>query len=50
VTLTAADLAKLPTRTAVMSDHGKQVAYQGMSMHDVLVKAGANFDTGLHGK
>lgn len=50
VTLSEADLATLPQVTAVMNDHGKQVTYQGVLMHDVLVKAGIDFGTGLHGK
>jgi hypothetical protein len=50
VTLTPVDLAPLPRHSAVLKDHGKQATYEGALLHDVLVKAGVDFGTGLHGK
>lgn len=50
-TIAAADLMKLPRVSAVMNDHGKQVTYQGVLLHDVLAKGGVDFGTtGIRGK
>lgn len=50
VTMSAADLAKLPRHTVTMNDHGKQVTFEGVLMHDVLAQGGVNFAKELHGK
>jgi hypothetical protein len=47
--LAAKDLARLPRHTAVLKDHGKQVSYEGVLLHDVLVSAGFDFGKGLRG-
>lgn len=43
-------LAELPRQSAVLQDHGKQVNYEGVLLHDVLVRSGINFGQGLRGK
>ncbi|MBV9302476.1 MAG: molybdopterin-dependent oxidoreductase [Acidobacteriaceae bacterium] len=43
-------LAELSRQTAVLNDHGKQVNYEGVLLHDVLVRSGVDFSKGLHGK
>jgi hypothetical protein len=50
VKLAANDLAELPRQTAVLNDHGKQVSYEGVLLHDVLARCGVDFGKGLHGK
>lgn len=50
VTVLAADLAKLPRQTAVLNDHGKQISYEGVLLHDVLEKGGIDFGKELRGK
>ena len=50
VELDTKSLAELPRQTAVLDDHGKQVAYEGALLHDVLVRAGVDFGNGLRGK
>ena len=50
VTPTAADLAKLPRHTAVLTDHGKQISYEGVLVQDLLAANGLDFGKGLHGK
>lgn len=50
VTISAADLAKMPRHTAVMNDHGKPVKYEGVLLHDVLAQGGVDFGKELHGK
>jgi hypothetical protein len=50
VTVSQADLAKLPRHSAVMTDHGKQVRCEGVLMHDLLAQAGVDFGKELHGK
>jgi len=50
VTVSAADMAKLPRHTAVLNDHGKQISYEGVLMHDVLAQGGVDFGKELHGK
>jgi hypothetical protein len=50
VTVSEADLAKLPRHSAVMTDHGKQVRCEGVLMHDLLAQAGVDFGKELHGK
>jgi hypothetical protein len=50
VTISSADFAKLPRHPAVLNDHGKQVNYEGVLMHDLLVQGGIDFGKELHGK
>lgn len=50
VELDAHTLAELPRQTAVLQDHGKQVNYEGVLLHDVLVRSGMDFGKGLRGK
>jgi hypothetical protein len=50
VTLDVKALTELPRQTAVLNDHGKQVTYEGVLVHDVLVRGGVDFGTGLRGK
>lgn len=50
VTIAAADIAALPRHAATMNDHGKQVTFEGVLMHDVLAKGGVDFGKELHGK
>jgi hypothetical protein len=49
VTITALDVAQLPRHTAVLNDHGKQINYEGVLLHDVLAKGGVDFGSGLRG-
>lgn len=49
VTIAASDMAQLPRHTAVLNDHGKQINYQGVLLHDVLAKGGVDFGSGLRG-
>lgn len=44
------DLEKMPRHTAMLNDHGKQIAYEGVLLHDVLAQAGVDFGKGLRGK
>lgn len=50
VTLDVKALAELPRQTAVLEDHGKQAKYEGVLLHDVLVRSGVDFGKGLRGK
>lgn len=50
VTLAAADLAKLPQRTAVLDNHGKQISYEGVLLGDLLAQHGVDLGKGLRGK
>ena len=50
VTMSAADLAALPRHTAILHDHGKEIPYEGVLVHDVLTKAGLDFGKELHSK
>ncbi len=50
VTIAAADLAKLSRHPAVLNEHGKQISYEGVLLHDVLAQGGVEFGKGLHGK
>jgi DMSO/TMAO reductase YedYZ molybdopterin-dependent catalytic subunit len=45
--LTAADLAKLPRRTVHVADHGKDAAFEGTPLVDVLKLVGAPFGEAL---
>ena len=49
--LSAGDLAKLPRRTVRAKDHsGKESAYEGVTVIDILRLAGVPFGEGLRGK
>ena len=50
VTISAADLAKLPRHTAVLTDHGKQITYEGPLLRDILSRGGIDFGKELRGK
>ncbi|MBV9267011.1 MAG: molybdopterin-dependent oxidoreductase [Acidobacteriaceae bacterium] len=50
VNIDANSLAELPRQVAVLQDHGKQVNYEGVLLHDVLVRSGVDFGQGLRGK
>lgn len=43
-------LAEFQRHVAVLQDHGKQIKYEGVLVHDVLVHSGADFGKGLRGK
>lgn len=49
-TVSAESLAKLPRHSVTLNDHGKQAAYEGVLLHDVLAANGVDFGKGLHGK
>ena len=48
--LTADDLSKMPRATAKLASHGKESAYQGVWLHDVLERAGVPQGKELQGK
>jgi DMSO/TMAO reductase YedYZ molybdopterin-dependent catalytic subunit len=50
LTLTAEDLAKMPRATAKMSHQGIETVYEGVRLHDILVRAGAPQGETLRGK
>ncbi len=50
VTIGAGDIAKLPRHEAVLNDHGKQIGFEGVLLHDVLARNGVDFGKGLRGK
>ena len=50
LTLTAGDLAKMPRTTVAWSERGPKVNYQGVSLYEVLKRAGAPLDKQLSGK
>jgi hypothetical protein len=50
VTVSAEDLAKLPRQTALLNDHGKQISYEGVLLHDILARGGVDFGKELRGK
>ena len=50
VRIESMDLEKMPHHAAMLNDHGKQIAYEGVLLHDVLAKAGVDFGKGLRGK
>ena len=51
VTLTQADLDKMPQETATVTDQdGAQVRYEGVPLREVLKRAGAPFGKQLRGK
>jgi DMSO/TMAO reductase YedYZ molybdopterin-dependent catalytic subunit len=50
LTLTKADLAKMPRTTVTLSDQGTDTVYEGVLLYDVLKRAGAPLDKQLMGK
>jgi DMSO/TMAO reductase YedYZ molybdopterin-dependent catalytic subunit len=50
VTLTKADLAKMPRTSATFNDEGTQTTYEGVLLYDILKQAGAPLDKQLMGK
>ena len=51
VTLTAADLEKLPLQSVKVKDKGgEEHTYEGVSLGDTLKRAGMNFQADLHGR
>lgn len=51
LTLTADDLAKMPRETATIPDpRGQNVVYEGVSLREILKKAGAPMGKDLRGK
>ena len=50
VLLDAKALAEFPRQSVVLQDHGKSARYEGVLMHDVLVRSGVDFGKGLRGK
>ncbi|MFZ0592386.1 MAG: molybdopterin-dependent oxidoreductase [Bryobacteraceae bacterium] len=51
LTLTAADLAKLPRRSVTFQEHGgSNATYEGVALIDLLQKAGAPLGSQLKGK
>ena len=49
VKLDANNLAELPRQVAVLKDHGKQINYEGVLLHDVFARNGVDFGKGLRG-
>jgi hypothetical protein len=50
LTLSADDLAKMPRAKVHASNNGIEIVYEGVWLHDVLVKAGAAQGSELRGK
>lgn len=50
LTLTAADLAKMPRASAKMAGHSPETAYEGVWLHEVLKRAGVPQGSALRGK
>jgi DMSO/TMAO reductase YedYZ molybdopterin-dependent catalytic subunit len=50
LTLTAADLAKMPRATVKTKSEGLEVSYEGVWLHEILKSAGAPSGTDLRGK
>ena len=50
LTLYADDLAKMPRHDITVTEHGKQVQYEGVLLRDVLARAGAPLGPQLRGK
>ena len=50
LSLTAADLDKLPRSTATLSSDGNTTTYEGVLLYDLLTKAGWQFGRGMTGK
>ncbi|HEX4170425.1 MAG TPA: molybdopterin-dependent oxidoreductase [Bryobacteraceae bacterium] len=50
VKVTAEDLAKMQRHSVTVEEHGKQVQYDGVWLHDVLAGLGVPFGAALRGK
>jgi len=50
LTLSADDLAKMPRATVKTTSGGKEMAYEGVWLHEVLKKAGVPLGSDLRGK
>jgi len=50
LSLTAADLDKMPRATATLTADGTTTTYEGVLLYDILVKAGWQFGRGMTGK
>jgi hypothetical protein len=50
LSLTAADLDKMPRATATLTADGNTTTYEGVLLYDILVKAGWPFGRGMTGK
>jgi hypothetical protein len=50
LSLTAADLAKMPRATATLTADGNTTTYEGVLLYDILVKAGVPFGRAMTGK
>jgi len=50
MTFTKDDLAKMPRSSASWAEHGQPVNYEGVTLYEILKKAGAPFDRPLSGK
>jgi DMSO/TMAO reductase YedYZ molybdopterin-dependent catalytic subunit len=50
LTLTAADLAKMPRATVRTTSQGMETVYEGVWLHDILKRAGAPQGSELRGK
>lgn len=50
LTLTAADLAKMPRASVTTNNNGMEMVYEGVWLHDILEKAGVPQGRDLRGK
>ena len=50
LTLTEADLSKMPRHEITVEQHGQKMEYEGVLLHDGLARAGAPFGEQLRGK
>ena len=50
VTISPADLAKLPRQTVTVNEHGAEATFEGVLVHDVLARPGVPLGKDLHGK
>ena len=50
VIIKAEDLAKMPRHSTTANEHGTAVPYEGVYLHDILLRAGAPFGKDLRGK
>jgi hypothetical protein len=50
LTITEDELAKMPRHSVTVQEHGKPFEYEGVLLHDVLLKAGAPLGDKLRGK
>ncbi len=48
--LTEDELGKMPQHSVKLKEHGTDAAYTGISLHDLLVRAGAPTGNQLHGR